>query len=218
MQTVIDYKDQEIFPCNLQPKLDGIRCKIERIDGKWIAYSRNGTDVTADMQRHIDALAAVVAPGDAEHIYFDGELRHPHGFKQTVGSFNSHQFHRLMFHIFEASVPVRDTGLCVNVPTRKCDSKREAEVLLDSWYKDNYIDGVILIAASGQRYRMKKYDTVSGTITGFPYKGHARVQLDDSDGGNVVIAKAKVVQHNLKELQRIELVLKRNTYVYVRKI
>ena len=72
-QSYDKHKKKLIYPCNAQPKLDGIRCLARRRDGVVTLYSRKGK--VLDLVPHInEALLDILEDGDCA----DGEL-YTHG-------------------------------------------------------------------------------------------------------------------------------------------
>lgn len=91
------------FPCQVQPKLDGVRCVILHENGKWIAISSSGKSYNVAARHILDEIETLNLPTD---LMFDGEL-YIHGepleYLSGLARKQNPTFEqlRLEFHIFD---------------------------------------------------------------------------------------------------------------------
>ncbi len=220
MQQVHTYADQEkIFPCTAQRKVDGIRVICEHANGKWLCYTRSGADATEFMQIICLSIEESLGleDGDNFNVRIDGELQHRDGFRATLSHFKLHNNAGMIYYPFQSDCYLRETGCVKPLLGTPVANSEQAKALAAVMQHDDFCDGIVLVSAYGL-YRVKQYRTVSGVIAAFSYTGWATVKLGESDGGEMVNCRAKVVQDRLKIGQKVELQLKRNTWVYLRRI
>lgn len=114
-EDVEDYKDSVVFPCSMQPKLDGKRARVYRKEGKVISTSRFGKLITT-MPHVLEALTPLL--DKYPDMILDGEM-YNHKFckdfeglislsSRSVGASakdKARATKHLQYHIYDADIP-----------------------------------------------------------------------------------------------------------------
>ncbi len=155
--TYEDDKDKVVWPCLIQPKLDGCRCLTYKVDNEITMLSRQGKEFTAlpHIREELDRLLP-------EGLILDGELYYHEGtFPERMSWIkrnqpNSTKIHLVVYDVLDTSLPYSErfekftTWLAENKPkyVKSIDStkvKNQAELsqVHAQFVEDGY-EGVIV--------------------------------------------------------------------------
>ena len=162
------HKSKVNYPCVIQPKLDGIRCLAQLVDGKITFTSRTGKDIIT-MDHLKPVFAHVLTPG----MVLDGEL-YAHGvpFQTLIGWIKKVQdgTEKVAFHcydIIKEHVPFSErrqamknlpqvSGLEI-VEDRMCFYEYDVDALHKSFLRKGY-EGSIIRNIQGRYKQGRSFD------------------------------------------------------------